>query len=144
MKITRVSPMTQQPTTMELDVTEDQMQRFNNREGLIQDIFPNLSASEREFIKTGYTQADWDKMFPPEPGPKDIAEVCERLLKHADARADVGFFDDLVKLVLAYDAALGVEDCAKFRDNLDVELLESTVDTGGLQGGEVDFSDLDD
>jgi len=30
---------------------------------LIQDAFPMLSASEREFIKTGITDEDWEKAF---------------------------------------------------------------------------------
>ena len=68
MKITRKSPLTGIETTMDLDITEDQMERYCVREGLIQDIFPNLSPTEREFIHTGYTQEDWDKIFPPEEG----------------------------------------------------------------------------
>jgi hypothetical protein len=43
--------------------------RFANRRRdgeLIQDIFPELSAEQREFILTGYTPEDWLKMFPPE------------------------------------------------------------------------------
>jgi hypothetical protein len=31
---------------------------------LIQDIFPGLTADQREFIKTGYTAEDWARMFP--------------------------------------------------------------------------------
>lgn len=38
----------------ELNVTREQMQRYYNREDLIQNIFPDLTPSEREFIKTGY------------------------------------------------------------------------------------------
>ena len=30
---------------------------------LIQDIFPNISSQEREFILTGYTHEDWEFMF---------------------------------------------------------------------------------
>jgi hypothetical protein len=53
---------------MDLPVTQDQLDEFASRfrARLIQDIFPDLSAEEREFIKTGYTSEDWDAMFPPE------------------------------------------------------------------------------
>ena len=65
MKVTRTSRMSG-VNTMDLDVTQEQLDRFARREGLIQNIFPNLTPPEREFILTGYTQADWEKMFPPE------------------------------------------------------------------------------
>ena len=67
MLITRTSPLTGIPTTLDLDVTPVQMLEFqSNRRRLLQDIFPDLSASDREFIKTGYTQSDWETLFPPE------------------------------------------------------------------------------
>ena len=31
--------------------------------GLIQNIFPDLTPDEREFIKTGVTPDEWDNMF---------------------------------------------------------------------------------
>jgi hypothetical protein len=67
MKVRRVSPLSGEHT-LELDVTQEQLDelaRPPQQRRLIQDIFPNLSNAEREFIKTGYTQADWDRMFPP-------------------------------------------------------------------------------
>jgi hypothetical protein len=33
---------------------------------LLQDVFPLLSASEREFIKSGITDEEWNKAFPEE------------------------------------------------------------------------------
>ncbi len=69
MIITRISPYTGKTNTMDLDVTEAQMAEFNSgprNRLLIQQIVPDLSATEREFIKTGYTQSDWDAMFPTE------------------------------------------------------------------------------
>ena len=49
-------------------MTQDQLDEFaaRRRARLIQDIFPGLSPDQREFIKTGYTREDWDKLFPPE------------------------------------------------------------------------------
>lgn len=67
MKITKISPLTGTPNTMDLDITEEQMREFESpNRRLIQDIFQKLNPSGREFIKTGYTQEDWDTLFPPE------------------------------------------------------------------------------
>lgn len=66
MEILRKSPFTGNINIMNLDVTEEQMRMFESREGYIQDIFPNLTPSEREFIKTGYTDEDWEAIFGPE------------------------------------------------------------------------------
>jgi hypothetical protein len=64
MQITRTSPLTGKANVMDLDVTWDQMNEFvSEKRRLVQQIFPDLSQSEREFIKTGYTQEDWDTMF---------------------------------------------------------------------------------
>ena len=64
MNITRTSLLTGKESTFDLNVTKEQMDEFdspNRRE--IQYIFPNISSSEREFIKTGYTDDDWLSMF---------------------------------------------------------------------------------
>jgi hypothetical protein len=63
MKIVRTSKVSGITRTMDLDVTEEQMQRFKARVELIQDIFPNLTADEREFIKTGITKEEFDSLF---------------------------------------------------------------------------------
>lgn len=64
MKIFRISPLTGKLNTLDLDVTEEQIKEFeSNGSRMIQDIFPNLSAEDREFIKTGYTKEDWGKIF---------------------------------------------------------------------------------
>ena len=66
MKITKTSLLTGKPFTMDLDITPDQLDEYNKGEKLIQDVFPNLNADEREFIMTGYAPVDWDTIFPPE------------------------------------------------------------------------------
>lgn len=66
MLITRRSPLTGKETTMDLDVTQEQMDEFalpGSQRRLVQSVFPNLTPDQREFIKTGYTQEDWDAMF---------------------------------------------------------------------------------
>lgn len=50
--------------TMDLDITPEQLAEFESGSGrLIQDIFPKLNPSEREFILTGTTQEEWDEAF---------------------------------------------------------------------------------
>jgi len=63
-EVERVSPLTGNINKMYLDVTPEQVAEWNNpqRTKLIQDIFPNLTQDEREFIMTGYTIADWKAM----------------------------------------------------------------------------------
>ena len=36
---------------------------LRHKDGLIQELVPSLNASEREFIKTGYSKEGWDKLF---------------------------------------------------------------------------------
>jgi hypothetical protein len=51
---------------MELDITYEQLDRVNNRhlsKELIQDIVPNLSKEEREFLITGITPKEWNELF---------------------------------------------------------------------------------
>jgi len=62
MKITRLSPISGVRHTMELDVTAKQIVSWEKGE-MIQNVFPHLTAGEREFIKTGITPDDWNTMF---------------------------------------------------------------------------------
>ena len=68
MLITRTSPLTGKTLTLDLDITEDQIREYETpgRVRLIQEIFPSLTADQREFVLTGYTNEDWEQMFPPE------------------------------------------------------------------------------
>ena len=61
MKITRTDPFTGQENTMDLAVTEQQIDAWLGGR-LIQNAFPNLTAGEREFIKTGITEEYWESM----------------------------------------------------------------------------------
>ena len=60
--ITRKSMISGEINSMELDVTQDQLNRWQDGE-LIQDVFPHLNADEREFIKTGITPQEWSDTF---------------------------------------------------------------------------------
>ena len=62
MKITRTNPMTGNTVSMDIDVTPAQIVSWERGE-LVQNAFPNSTPSEREFIKSGYTDSDWNAMF---------------------------------------------------------------------------------
>ena len=62
MMITKKSMFSGTAHTMELPVTQAQLDRWRGGE-LIQTVFPFLSASEREFLMTGVTAAEWDQEF---------------------------------------------------------------------------------
>jgi hypothetical protein len=61
MRIERTSPFTGEVHTMEIDVTQAQLDSWRIRGELIQDAMPHLSADEREFIKTGITPQEWEQ-----------------------------------------------------------------------------------
>ena len=62
MKITKTSPFSGNTNVMEIDVTQEQIALWESGT-LIQNAMPNLSADEREFIKTGITPEEWDSAF---------------------------------------------------------------------------------
>lgn len=51
--------------TLDLPITEDQIEMWESG-AKVQDAFPNLTPSQREFILTGITDDEWDETFPPE------------------------------------------------------------------------------
>ena len=63
MKIVRTSQVSGITRSVDLDVTEEQMALFSLSQVAIQDCFPNLSADDREFIKTGITADEWETLF---------------------------------------------------------------------------------
>ena len=63
MQITKVSSMTGLTHTRDIDVTPEQLNRYYAGVDLIQNVFPNLSADDREFIMTGITPEEWGKAF---------------------------------------------------------------------------------
>ena len=57
----RVSPVTGHTNQWDLDVTVSELEDWNN--GIcIMDAMPRLNANEREFLITGFTPDDWDRM----------------------------------------------------------------------------------
>lgn len=63
MIITRTSMLTNITRSFDLPVTEEQLDRYYKGGLLLQDAFPHLSAGQREFIKTGITDQEWDEAF---------------------------------------------------------------------------------
>jgi hypothetical protein len=65
MIIERKSPISGKINQMELDITDEQLAQYQAGKSLIQDVFPNLTPDEREFIKTGITPDEWEQAFSP-------------------------------------------------------------------------------
>ena len=61
MKITRTNPFNGEINTIDIDVTDEQVQAYMDG-ALIQNAFPQLTAGEREFIMTGITEESWENM----------------------------------------------------------------------------------
>ena len=64
MEITRQSMISGVTRTLDLPITLDQLLAWNGGK-LIQDAFPQLTASQREFLMTGTMDDEWDKAFGP-------------------------------------------------------------------------------
>lgn len=63
MLVTRRSPFSKKENTMELDITPEQLARYEQGNELIQNVFPHLSPEHREFIMTGITPEEWEASF---------------------------------------------------------------------------------
>ena len=63
MFVTRKSAFTGKEHTLSLDVTQLQIDLYDSGQYKIQDVFPELSADDREFIKTGVTLQEWSDTF---------------------------------------------------------------------------------
>ena len=66
MEIVRQSQLSGAIYVMEIDITEEQLERIENRRingELIQNIVPNLSKEDREFLITGITPEEWELAF---------------------------------------------------------------------------------
>jgi len=66
MLVKKQSIFTGKVSEMELDITQEQMDRWQSGRELIQNVFPNLSPEQREFLMSGATPEEWDELFPEE------------------------------------------------------------------------------
>jgi|TARA_Y100000310_G_C20512470_1_gene729542 hypothetical protein len=48
---------------MNLSITQEQLDRYDRQEDLVQNIFPELPPPQREFLITGITPNEWDELF---------------------------------------------------------------------------------
>jgi|TARA_R110000803_G_scaffold84914_3_gene151189 hypothetical protein len=76
MKVTMESKISGESNTLDLPITQDQIDRWIAGE-LIQDVMPELSASDREFLISGSTDKEWDDAF-----PEDTVTTVENSLKN--------------------------------------------------------------
>jgi len=67
MNVTRTSQMSGEVNTLDLDVTQNQLDLYAEGNTLIQEVFPTVPMEEREFIKTGTTPKEWKEMFGERP-----------------------------------------------------------------------------
>lgn len=62
MLITRTSALTGRVHSIDLPITQKMIDAYNSG-ALLQQAFPHLSPSDREFWKTGATSEEWKKVF---------------------------------------------------------------------------------
>jgi hypothetical protein len=62
MLIVRKSGLSGKTSSQEIPVTEEQLRAWELGE-LIQNVMPNLTPDQREFIMTGITADEWDVLF---------------------------------------------------------------------------------
>jgi hypothetical protein len=62
MLIVARSDLTGNISAMDIDVTQEQINEWEGG-SLIQDVMPDLTPDEREFIMTGITQEEWESKW---------------------------------------------------------------------------------
>ena len=62
MIVERTSILTGITRRIRLSITIEQVQKYHNG-ALLQNAFPNLTADQREFYKTGITPDEWDSLL---------------------------------------------------------------------------------
>ena len=65
MQITKVSMFTDKEHTLDIPVTNEQLEKWN-KGMVIQEAMPHLTPDQREFLMTGVTKEEWDKYMPEE------------------------------------------------------------------------------
>ena len=63
LEVTRTSILTGKTNTISLPVTQEQLDLYENSKELIQNVMPNLTNEQREFVKTGITGQEWNKLM---------------------------------------------------------------------------------
>ena len=68
MLITKRSALTGKEHTRDIPVTQAQLDAWQNGINLIQNIMPELTADQREFLMSGITAEEWKEAFGEEEG----------------------------------------------------------------------------
>ena len=63
MQVTKQSRISGKISSMDLNITSEQLSRIEAGIELIQNIVPHLSSEEREFLITGITPDEWNELF---------------------------------------------------------------------------------
>ena len=63
MLVTKQSRISGKISSMDLDITSEQLDRIEAKIELIQNIVPHLSSEEGEFLITGITPQEWNELF---------------------------------------------------------------------------------
>ena len=68
MLVTRRSVISGKEHTREIDVDPAKLDAWyrGQDDRCVQQVFPNLSASDREFLMSGATDEEWGRLFPPD------------------------------------------------------------------------------
>jgi hypothetical protein len=66
MKLTKRDPFSGKENTVDLPITQEQLDQYYRGGKLIQHAFPQLNADQREFILTGIPPGKWDAYLGPE------------------------------------------------------------------------------
>ena len=74
MIVTRKNIFTGVKRSLDLDVTQEGLNRWKNGE-LIQNVFPHLSVDEREFLMTGIIGEEWNELLEDELRDEFVYEL---------------------------------------------------------------------